>query len=237
MSSAIVVLSGGLDSTTAAYWAQEQFGSVELLSFDYSQRHKVELTYAAMTADELDAPHYVVDLSSVNQLIPSSVLTNPETRVPEGHYASETMAQTVVPNRNSMMLNIAIARAVSAGSECVVTGVHSGDHVIYPDCRAEFIDTLNELALTACEGFIKPHFTVLAPFIEKTKSEIVIEGERLGVPWDNTWSCYKGGYIHCGRCSTCLERIEAFTTANVVDPTAYQDLSLYCEMVARGELG
>lgn len=236
MSTAVVVLSGGMDSTVAAYWAQEEFGEIELISFNYGQRHKVELQYAAKTADALDVPHFVVDLSTVNHLIQSSALTNPASKVPEGHYASETMAQTVVPNRNSMMLNIAIARAVSAESAYVVAGIHAGDHDVYPDCRPEFVDVLNELAHTACQGFIRADFRVLTPFVEKTKAEIAAEGERLGVEWLETWSCYKGGEIHCGRCSTCLERIEAFSIAGIEDPTTYEDLSLYHEMVEKGEL-
>lgn len=231
MSDAIVVLSGGMDSTTAAYWANREYDTnIELISFDYGQRHKKELNYAQDTSAELDAPLHIVDLTSVSHLIQSSALTSPDTDVPEGHYANETMSQTVVPNRNSMMLNIAIARAVSVKAEAVVTGVHAGDHPVYPDCRPEFIDLLGTLAHTACEGHIHPDFVVEAPFVESTKAMIVAEGERLDVPWQNTWSCYKGYTLHCGRCSTCCERAEAFYLANVEDPTEYADTEFWKEV-------
>lgn len=237
MSDAIIVLSGGLDSTTAAYWAKAEYGGdIELISFDYGQRHKKELNYAQATSAELDAPLHIVDLTSINHLIQSSALTHPGGVVPEGHYANETMKQTVVPNRNSMMLNIAVARAVSVGAHSVVTGVHAGDHAVYPDCRPQFIGALNALVQVACEGFLEDYFYVAAPFVGLTKAEIVVIGNTHGVPWQNTWSCYKGEELHCGRCSTCLERVEAFSIAGVDDPTTYADLSLYAEMVEKGEL-
>jgi 7-cyano-7-deazaguanine synthase len=135
-----------------------------------------------------------------------------------------------------MMLNIAIAHAVSVGAVEVCIGVHAGDHAVYPDCRPDFIAQLNRLAHIACEGFINPDFLVLAPYVHLTKADIAKRGEALQVEWLDTWSCYKGGDIHCGRCSTCLERIEAFSLANVDDPTNYEDLRLYEELVSQGKL-
>lgn len=223
MSTALVVTSGGMDSTTAVYWAKERYDSIETISFDYGQRHKKELAFAKDTARRLDVPWLVVDLMSINELIRTSALTNPNIDVPEGHYADETMKLTVVPNRNSMMLNIAAARAVSMGHAAIITGVHAGDHAVYPDCRPEFIQQLEVLLHVANEGFIDPDFAVSAPFINLTKAQIAQEGDTLGVPWDQTWTCYKGDEYHCGRCSTCVERIEAFHIAGVDDPTFYMD--------------
>lgn len=220
---AVVITSGGMDSTTAVYWAKHFFDEIECMSFDYGQRHKKELAYARNTADRLGVKHNVVDLTGITDLIASSALTNPLIEVPEGHYAEDNMKITVVPNRNAMMLNVAIARAVSIGAEAVVAGVHSGDHAVYPDCREVFFDLQEQTARVANEGFIHPEFQLVAPFIRMTKAEIASVGDELDVPWHETWTCYKGGDIHCGRCSTCVERLEAFHLAEVADQTEYED--------------
>lgn len=220
---AIVVTSGGMDSTTAVYWAKHVGYDVECMSFDYGQRHFKELEFAERTANKLKLPWHQVDLQGITKLIDSSALTNPDIEVPEGHYAQENMSITVVPNRNAVMMNIAIARAVAVEASAVVTGVHAGDHAVYPDCRPEFIEALQKLALVANEGFVPAHFTIMAPFLHMTKAQIASMGNNLSVPWEDTWTCYKGGEIHCGRCSTCVERLEAFDLASVVDPSEYED--------------
>lgn len=221
----VVITSGGMDSTTAVYYTLDTFEDSNplLLSFDYGQRHLKELECASLTASILGLDHRIINLRSLKQLLQGSALTDDSVPVPEGHYAEETMKATVVPNRNAIMLNIAIGAAVACAADGVVTGVHAGDHAVYPDCRPKFIDKLNELALVANEGFINPHFRVLAPFINIDKAEIARIGARLGVQWRDTWSCYKGGAIHCGRCSTCVERLEAFAEAGVEDNTPYED--------------
>ena len=238
MSKQVVILSGGMDSTVALYTVLDSVGyrSVSAISINYDQRHKKELEYAAATCRRTSVPHYVVDLRSINELIQSSSLTNPNQDVPEGHYEEDSMKATVVPNRNAIMLNIAIGHAVSIGANRVVTGVHAGDHAVYPDCRPEFIDKLTELAHVANEGFIPIDFFVSAPFVHMSKADIAKIGDKLNVPWEDTWTCYKGGEIHCGRCSTCMERIEAFSIAEVNDPTHYEDLSLYEDLVEQGKL-
>jgi 7-cyano-7-deazaguanine synthase len=151
------------------------------------------------------------------------VLTDLDTEVPEGHYADDNMKQTVVPNRNMVMLSMAAGIAISNNCTGLVTGVHAGDHDVYPDCRPEFIEALNKTLLVANAGFVSDGFGVHAPFMNMHKSQIVTLGAELGVPFEKTWSCYKGGDIHCGRCSTCVERIEAFQLAHVDDPTEYED--------------
>jgi 7-cyano-7-deazaguanine synthase len=225
--SAVVITSGGMDSTTAVYWAKHYFGSIECMSFDYGQRHRKELECAKKIAYDIDVEHTIVDLTGITHLIATSALTNPDIEVPEGHYAEESMKATVVPNRNAMMLNIGIARAVAIGAESVVVGVHAGDHAIYPDCREEFISLQERTAKVANEGFIHPEFQLAAPFVNMTKAQIADLGDQLGVPWHETWTCYKGGGIHCGRCSTCVERLEAFHLAGVPDRTEYEDTTYW----------
>jgi 7-cyano-7-deazaguanine synthase len=132
------------------------------------------------------------------------------------------MKATVVPNRNMMMLSIAIAAAVNDKAGTVVAGMHAGDHPIYPDCRPAFVTSMIETARIANKGFIDPYFSIWVPFIRWTKAQIVERGDQLGVPYEQTWSCYKGGEKHCGKCGTCVERIEAFQLACVKDPTEYE---------------
>ena len=225
----VAVISGGMDSVTLAYMLQHEGHDLTLISFDYGQRHKKELLFATECAKQLGVPHHIVDLSCLNPLVANSSLTNKDIDVPDGHYAAETMKQTVVPNRNSIMLNIAAGLAVSIGARHIATGVHGGDHYIYPDCRPAFIKSLDTLLTIANEGFIDTKFTVIAPYLYWTKADIVTVGEMVGVPWAETWSCYKGGDIHCGACGTCFERREAFIDAGVADPTLYNSLPDYID--------
>jgi 7-cyano-7-deazaguanine synthase len=132
------------------------------------------------------------------------------------------MRQTIVPNRNSIMASIAIGIAVNEQADHVALGIHAGDHYIYPDCRPTFATTLEQHAKVANAGFLPDHFTILTPFVHMTKGEIVAMGASIGVPYDQTWSCYKGGDIHCGACGTCFERREAFADADITDPTIYE---------------
>lgn len=222
MRSAVAIVSGGMDSVTLAYKLHEEGWDLTLLSVDYGQRHVREIDCAHLAARSLGAQHHVADLRSVTKLLSGSALTDPSVAVPDGHYEDETMRATVVPNRNAMLLDLATAVAVAQGAEAVATGVHAGDHAVYPDCRPEFIAAYETMARIANEGFAVKGFAVLAPFVYRTKADIAAEGEKLGVPWADTWSCYKGGAVHCGTCGTCVERIEAFQLAGVSDPTVYQ---------------
>jgi 7-cyano-7-deazaguanine synthase len=193
-----------------------------LISYNYGQRHKKEIVYAQQCAENLGVQHHIVDLQVLSNLLGGSSLTSEEIGVPDGHYAEESMRITVVPNRNAIMINIATALAVSMKCNYVATGVHGGDHYIYPDCRPEFISAQTEALRLANAGFIPDEFEVLAPFVNISKDGIVKIGEAIGVPWLETWSCYKGGEIHCGSCGTCFERREAFALAGVHDPTNYE---------------
>jgi 7-cyano-7-deazaguanine synthase len=217
----VAVVSGGLDSTVLVSHLLDLGLDVSMISFDYGQRHKKELSFAKMTAQRYELRHEIVDLSEVTKLISRSVLTDQSRDVPDGHYAEETMRQTVVPNRNAIMLNIAAGWAITLDATAIATAIHAGDHYIYPDCRPIFREKISEMLKVANEGFINPFFSVRAPFITSTKGDIVKLGHALGVNWDETWSCYKGGLQHCGSCGTCFERREAFEEAGVADPTSY----------------
>ena len=218
---AVAIVSGGLDSTVLAYWLHGHGCQLRLVSFNYGQKHKKELDYAARTARKLGCEHYTIDLGTLAPLISRSALTS-EAPVPEGHYAAENMAQTVVPNRNMMMLSIAGALAVNWDAQILAAGMHAGDHPIYPDCRPQFIRAFSTALKLANAGFIDPDFKVMTPFIQSTKADIVRVGQGYQVPFEDTWSCYQGEEIHCGRCGTCVERAEAFHEARVTDPTEYE---------------
>jgi 7-cyano-7-deazaguanine synthase len=217
----VVVFSGGLDSTTLAYWLASRGARLTLLSVDYGQRHGKELLFAARTATRLGAVHHVADLRLAGQLLGGSALTSAAVPVPDGHYTDESMRATVVPNRNALLLDLATGLAISTGAGAVAYGAHAGDHAVYPDCRPEFVAAYEQMALTANAGFLPGGFTVLAPFITMTKAEIASLAAGLDVPVGQTWSCYRGGEAHCGTCGTCTERREAFALAGIDDPTLY----------------
>jgi 7-cyano-7-deazaguanine synthase len=220
-SKAIAIVSGGLDSVTLAYLLRSQGYDLHLLSFDYGQRHKKELEFAALCAKRLDAAFDIIDLSNLGKHLGGSALTD-DISVPDGHYAEESMKITVVPNRNAIMLSIAYGIAVYEQAEVIAIGAHGGDHFIYPDCRPGFINAFDVMEQHAVEGHGHPKLRLEAPFIHLGKHQIVEQGHTLGVPFKDTWSCYKGGEKHCSTCGTCYERREAFALAGVPDPTEYE---------------
>jgi 7-cyano-7-deazaguanine synthase len=217
--SAVAIISGGMDSATLAWELAARRHRLQLVSFDYGQRHRKELSHAARLADRLGARHEVVDLRPVGRLLGGSALTDPGVPVPDGHYAEESMRATVVPNRNAIMLAVAYGIATAAKAHLVAIATHAGDHFIYPDCRPAFLDAFAAMQGLALEGFWTPQLE--APFEELTKADIAKLGHTLGVPFELTWSCSKGGPLHCGTCGTCHERAEAFVLAGVPDPTTY----------------
>ncbi len=216
----IVICSGGLDSVTLAHKAAAERRLVALLSFDYGQRHVKELESAAACARRLGVAHRVVDLRSVGAALSGSALTD-DVAVPDGHYAEGTMKITIVPNRNAIMLAVAFGMAAAQKAGAVAAAVHGGDHFIYPDCRPGFIAAFQVMQDAALEGYADVR--LWTPYVNGSKADIVRDGARLSVPFAETWSCYKGGARHCGRCGTCVERREAFHLAGVPDPTEYDD--------------
>jgi 7-cyano-7-deazaguanine synthase len=221
MSKAVAIVSGGLDSVTLAYMLHSQGAELHLLSFDYGQRHRKELDCARRCAERLGAAWDLVDLTYVGRLMTGSALTDPSIAVPDGHYADPTMQITIVPNRNAVFLAVAYSVAAAQGADMVAIGVHGGDHPIYPDCRPAFINAFSAMQDLALEGYADPLPRLYTPFLEWTKADIVRQGASWGVPFEDTWSCYKGGDIHCGTCGTCVERREAFQVAGIEDPTKY----------------
>lgn len=216
--SRVVLLSGGMDSTTALAWALNRGPVLAALSVNYGQRHSKEIDHAAMIAQQAGVKHLVLDLSSWGKLLGGSALTDDAVTVPDGHYAAESMRITVVPNRNATMLMAAAGVAQALGAGAVVTAVHSGDHHIYPDCRPEFVAAASNAASLGTDGAV----VIEAPFVGVSKTEIARIGYELGAPLHMSWSCYKGGEKHCGTCGTCVERREAFQDSGVTDPTEYE---------------
>ena len=224
-----LVCSGGLDSVSLAHVLANDGQLSRLVSFDYGQRHNKELAFAAACSERLNVPHHVIDLRSVGASLTGSALTD-DLDVPDGHYAEETMKVTVVPNRNAIMLTIAYGVAAAAGDDAVAAAVHGGDHFIYPDCRPAFTDAFDAMQRAALDGYAD--VSLYVPFVHRSKADIVAEGARVNTPFDQTWSCYKGGESHCGRCGTCVERREAFDLAGVADPTLYEDPDFWRAAVA-----
>ena len=216
----IVICSGGLDSVSLAHRIAAEEELVALVSFNYGQRHAKELDFAARCAERLGVPHQVIDISAIGASLGGSALTD-DIAVPDGHYAEETMKVTVVPNRNAIMLSIAFGVAAARKADAVALAVHGGDHFIYPDCRPGFIDAFRTMQTHALDGYAE--VDLLAPYVTVSKADIVTDGAKYGTPFAETWSCYKGGERHCGRCGTCVERREAFHLAGVEDPTDYED--------------
>ena len=213
----VLTFSGGLDSTVLLYHLLAEGQEVAALSVDYGQRHRVELNHALRIADEVGIRHETADLSAVTRFLGGSSQTDESVDVPLGHYTDESMKQTVVPNRNMIMLSIAAGWAISLKAGQVAYAAHSGDHTIYPDCRVEFARALDGAIRLADWHEVELVF----PFAEMSKADIVRRGSELTVPFASTWSCYQGDQVHCGACGTCVERREAFEMARVADPTTY----------------
>src|SRR6185312_16180897 len=167
-------------------------------------------------AKKIGAPQQTIPLDFIGKLFASDLLKSGGD-IPEGHYADENMKRTVVPFRNGIMLAAACGFAESVGAEGLAIAAHGGDHAIYPDCREDFMRAMSDAMRLGTYAGIR----LLRPFIAMNKGEIAAMGAKLGVDFARTWSCYKGGAMHCGTCGTCVERREAFEKAAIADPTNY----------------
>lgn len=215
----VVIYSGGMDSYTVLHRALREGLDVHALSFDYGQRHARELEVAERVCRQLGVPHQVVDIRAIHGLIDNSALTDASRALPEGDYGEENLSATVVPNRNMILLALAIAKAVNIGAGRVDYGAHGGDHVLYPDCRPEFVEAMNAVAGIANFEAVEIH----APYLHATKTQILAEGLAMGLDYIDTWTCYRGEALACGRCGSCRERLAAFAAHGVNDPIAYAE--------------
>lgn len=217
MAKVVVIYSGGMDSFTVLNHAIHAGHDVYALSFNYGQRHVRELDAAAKICDSLKLSHKIVDITAMNSLMAGSSLTS-DIDIPEGHYQAESMQSTVVPNRNMILLSLAIGYAVSIDAEAVYYGAHSGDHAIYPDCRPEFVEKMNAVSLIANYQPVR----IEVPFLHNNKAEILAAGLAMGLDYSQTWTCYNGRDKACGKCGACIERLEAFAANQQTDPLPYE---------------
>ena len=216
MKNSAIIVSGGMDSITLLYDHKDEIALG--ISFDYGSNHNArEIPFAKMHCERLGIKHITINLDFMHQYFKSSLLDGAEA-IPEGHYADDNMKSTVVPFRNGIMLSIAIGIAESNNLDQVFIANHGGDHTIYPDCRPEFINAIDAAATAGTYNNVK----VVAPYTQITKSDIARIGKKLGIDYTETWSCYKGGEVHCGKCGTCVERKEALAEAGIEDKTIYE---------------
>lgn len=220
---AVVIASGGIDSSTLLYMVSDRGIDIHALTFIYGQKHRREIESARKLCSMLGVSHRVIDLSALKEILSGSALTDSSIDIPKVPAAAEhyeTLATTIVPNRNAIFLSIGVGAAVSIGAKTVYFGAHHSDRGVYPDCRSEFVEAFEAAERLATDV---PGLRVEAPFVDMNKSEIVSLGASLGVPFGETWSCYKGGERHCGVCSSCRERKRAFAESGVPDPTEYEE--------------
>lgn len=216
MKKSLIILSGGMDSVTLLHNRARDIALA--VTFDYGSNHnKREIECAVCNCKTLGIPHLIIPLDFIGQYFDSSLLSGADS-IPEGHYEDENMRSTVVPFRNGIMLAIAAGLAESRHLEEVLIANHAGDHAIYPDCRYRFIDAMSMATQFGTYDNVK----ITAPYTNLTKTQIAEIGGRIGVDFSQTYSCYKGGEKHCGKCGTCVERIEALRDANIPDPTVYE---------------
>lgn len=216
MKDSIIIVSGGMDSVTLLYDFKDRIALG--ISFDYGSNHNAkEIPFARWHCEQLGIEHITIDLAFMPKYFKSSLLEGADA-IPEGHYADENMKSTVVPFRNGIMLSIAAGIAESRGLKYVMMANHGGDHTIYPDCRAEFVEAMSE----ATKAGTFPGIEILAPYTNITKADIARKGKALGIDYSKTWSCYKGEDVHCGKCGTYVERKEALREAGIEDTTIYE---------------
>lgn len=223
MKKAVILLSGGLDSTTALYLAKSQGFEVYAIAFDYGQKHDKELDCAKNIAKEAGAKDFIIVKTNMNAW-GGSALTDKNIEVPEGKIESTEIPVTYVPARNMIFLSFAASYAEVIGAQDIFIGVSEVDYSGYVDCRREFIDSMEATINlgTVCGAELGKKIKIHTPFINMTKSEEIELGLSLGVDYGKTWSCYKGEEEACGTCDSCLLRLAAFKKAGHKDPVKYK---------------
>ncbi|MFE7271054.1 7-cyano-7-deazaguanine synthase [Streptomyces sp. NPDC057623] len=221
MARIVAIVSGGLDSVVLAHELVDQGNDLLMLSIDYGQRHRKEHEFAQRTADRLSADYEVVDLRNIATMLPGYSLTDSSVDVPDQHYTAPGSVN-VVPNRNVILLSVAFGRAAAEKADKVAIGTVAGDDATAPDCSRAFIDAFNTMERVATAGYAPEGLEVVAPFIDMPKHEVINLGERLGVPWQETWSCFNNYDLQCGLCAACQDRQLAFQKSDVSDPTQYR---------------
>jgi 7-cyano-7-deazaguanine synthase len=216
---AYILTSGGLDSTTLLYWARQRYDQIEAVSFDYGLKHnQIEREYLIKTCQKLNIKLNKINIDFIKRSFKSSLLSDDEV-VPQERYEKSNMIKTVVPFRNGIFLAILAGLAESNNIQNILIGNHGGDHAIYPDCTEEFILAMQKAIEMGTYNKIK----LVSPFCNYSKADIVKLGAELNVDFSLTYSCYNGREKHCGKCSACLERKEAFKTTQIKDPTIYEE--------------
>ena len=210
----VVVLSGGPDSATVAFWAKKQGYAVNAITFMYGQIATKEVACAKEIAEKLDVPIKVVNLSALKEVF-GDVTSLCTTNIPMTSSFSEPI---IVPFRNAIFLSVAVSYAASICSNKIFYGAQGSDEPFYPDCRREFYKAFEK---AACLG-TGLGLSIEAPFSDLSKSETIKLGAELGVPFSLTWSCYRDGSKHCGKCESCVNRKKAFAEAGISDPTDYE---------------
>ena len=217
MKDSVIIVSGGMDSITMLYDYKDTIALA--ISFDYGSNHNArEIPFAELHSKRLGIPHITIPLNFMHQYFKSSLLEGADA-IPEGNYDDANMKSTVVPFRNGIMLSIAVGMAESRGLRNVMMANHGGDHTIYPDCRPDFVAAFNAAAQAGT--YVNVH--LITPYTNITKADIARKGKTLGIDYSDTWSCYKGGAKHCGKCGTCTERREALAEAGIEDTTEYEE--------------
>lgn len=230
-----IILSGGMDSATLFFElvfdnSEQKSDEIHCITFDYGQRHRKEILAAKhlfshalkIKRDDLKIYRNVFPIEILGMIANNSSQTNKKIDVPEGHYEEENMKKTVVPNRNMVMLSIAASYCFARDIKHLYYGAHAGDHAIYPDCRPQFVDAMQDVLNLADWNQLKLH----VPYMHIDKGTIAKLGKEIGVPYELTWTCYKGLDMACGKCGACQERLEAFKTAEMEDPIDYMELTV-----------
>jgi 7-cyano-7-deazaguanine synthase len=221
---AVILLSGGLDSSTVLYQARADGCECYAISFDYQQRHRRELQSAMFVAQSVGVvQHQIVNFDL--RLWGGSALTDEEIALPQARSLdemSQSIPVTYVPARNTIFLSFALGYAETIGAQRVYIGVNALDYSGYPDCRPDYIQAMQEVfRLGTKQGREGQPIDIIAPLINLKKTEIIQIGNQLGVPWELTWSCYAGGDQACGVCDSCRLRLAAFAQLGLQDPVDY----------------